>query len=227
MSEKFCLQWNDFKENIHAAFGRLRDDTEFADVTLVCEDGQLVEAHKVILAASSPVFQKILQEAKHPRPLVYLKGFQLEHLQTILDFLYFGEVNVYQENLDSFLAIAEELKLKGLSGQTSSDLVQKEETPLIPMPVKTTKELFTNRDSVHNVPAPNAATAAVERVSRALAIPDQMSGDLQALDEKVKSMMEKTENMIPAGKRADGKAKREQAALICKVCGKEGQSNVI
>ena len=49
--------------------GRLRDDKEFTDVTLVCEGGQLVEAHKVILAASSPVFEKILQDIKHPYPL--------------------------------------------------------------------------------------------------------------------------------------------------------------
>ena len=76
MSQKFCLQWNDFKENVHSAFGRLRDDKEFADVILACEDGQQIEAHKVILAASSPVFEKILRATKlHPHPLVYLRGF--------------------------------------------------------------------------------------------------------------------------------------------------------
>ena len=59
MSEKLCLQWNDFKENITASFGSLRRDEDFADVTLACEDGKQVEAHKVILSSSSPVFQKI------------------------------------------------------------------------------------------------------------------------------------------------------------------------
>ena len=58
MSEKLCLQWNDFKENVNSAFGRLRDDKEFNDVTLACEDGQQMEAHKVILAASSPIFEQ-------------------------------------------------------------------------------------------------------------------------------------------------------------------------
>ena len=52
MSEKLCLQWNDFQANIKSAFGNLRDDNDFTDVTLACEDGQQVEAHKVILAAS-------------------------------------------------------------------------------------------------------------------------------------------------------------------------------
>ena len=57
MSEKLCLQWNDFQENIKSAFGNLREDNDFTDVTLACEDGQQVEAHKVILASSSPFFQ--------------------------------------------------------------------------------------------------------------------------------------------------------------------------
>ena len=35
----------------------------------------------------------------------------------IVDFLYVGETNVYQENFDSFFAIAEELQLKGLKAQ--------------------------------------------------------------------------------------------------------------
>ena len=43
--EKLCLQWNDFKENVSPAFGDLRQDKELTDVTLVCEDGQQVEAH--------------------------------------------------------------------------------------------------------------------------------------------------------------------------------------
>ena len=73
--EKLCLQWNDFKENVFSAFGRLRADKDFADVTLACEDGEKIEAHKVILAASSPVFANILLENKNSHPLIFLKGF--------------------------------------------------------------------------------------------------------------------------------------------------------
>ena len=41
-------------DNVNSAFGNLIEDKDFSDVTLACEDGQQVEAHKVILAASSP-----------------------------------------------------------------------------------------------------------------------------------------------------------------------------
>ena len=121
MSEKLCLQWHDFKENLNHAFGRLRGDKEFTDVTLACEDGQQVEAHKVILVASSPFFEKMFQKNKHPHPLIYLRGFRSEDMAAILDFIYFGEANVNQDNLDSFLAIAEELKLQGLTGSEESE----------------------------------------------------------------------------------------------------------
>ena len=72
--EKLCLQWNDFRENVSSAFGDLRQDKEFTDVTLACEDGQQVEAHKVVLVVSSPFFQNILMENKHPHPLIYMSG---------------------------------------------------------------------------------------------------------------------------------------------------------
>ena len=40
---------------------------------------------------------------------------KFEELSAMLDFLYCGEANVYQEQLDSFLALAKELKLQGLT----------------------------------------------------------------------------------------------------------------
>ena len=47
-----------------------------------------------------------------------MRGLKFDDLLAIMDFLYRGEANVFHENLDSFLAIAEELQLKGLTGNT-------------------------------------------------------------------------------------------------------------
>ena len=91
MSEKLCLKWDDFQEDIKGVFGTLREDNDFTDVTLACDDGQQVEAHKVILAASSPFFQKILRRNKHPHPLIYMRGMKSEDLLAIVDFLYRGK----------------------------------------------------------------------------------------------------------------------------------------
>ena len=86
--EKLCLQWNDFKENISLAFGDLRQDKEFTDVTLACEDGQQVEAHKVVLIASSPFFLNLLKKNKHSHPLVFMRGVKYDDLIFIVDFLF-------------------------------------------------------------------------------------------------------------------------------------------
>ena len=205
MSEKLCLQSNNFNESVTSAFVRLRDDKEFADVTLACEDGQQMEAYKIFLASSST-------------------GFHLQDLASILDFLFFGKANVYQENLESFLAVAEELKLEGLVGQSSADLLRELEKHVKPEIVEQNRESLkrttTCRDNVINDKVTNAKTE--DKISRSLDIPNKFSGDLQALDKMVKSMMEKSLNLIPAGKQPNGSA-RHKSALICKVCGKEGE----
>ena len=123
-SEKLCLQWNDFQENLNSAFRELRSDTDLSDVTLVSEDGGQVEAHKVVLASSSPFFANLLKRNKHPHPLIFMRGVKEEVLLAIVDFLYNGEANVFQENLDSFLAVAEDLRLKGLTGPAEGNTSQ-------------------------------------------------------------------------------------------------------
>jgi len=121
-TEKFCLRWNDFETNISRAFRELREDKDFFDVTIACDDDQ-IEAHKVILSACSPFFRTVLKRNKHQHPLVYLKGVRYSDMLSVLNFMYHGEVNVAQEELNSFLSVAEDLKVKGLTqnGQTTGD----------------------------------------------------------------------------------------------------------
>ena len=140
MSEKLCLQWNDFKENAVTAFGSLREDNDFTDVTLACEDGKQFEVHKVVLANSSPFFQNILKKNKHIHPLIYMRGVKSDDLLAIVDFLYLGEASVYQENLGSFLTIAEELQLKGLMGKNNHNEEMQDKTLKMSAPKKVKKE---------------------------------------------------------------------------------------
>ena len=114
--EKFCLKWNEYENNISATFKALRGDDDFADVTLVSDENLQLEVHKIILAASSPFFSSLLRKNKRDdvHPLIYLRGVKDKELKTVVDFMYHGEVNVYQEDLQDFLTVAEELKLRGL-----------------------------------------------------------------------------------------------------------------
>ena len=217
--EKLCLKWNEFQENTISAFGTLKEDREFADVTLACEDGQQVEAHKVILASSSPFFLNLLKRNKHPHPLIYMRGLKSEDLIAMVDFLYYGEANVYQENLDSFLAVAEELQLKGLMGSNTD--TQPEEISSQTIPKKTTNKLEKQR--VH--PKKGAQLSDIESsvdkvddmppIDGTVAVSDYtVASNLQDLDGQIKSMMKVSDEMDEYN---NGIAK------ICKVCGKEGK----
>jgi len=141
-TEKFCLKWNDFEANISHAFRDIRDAKDFLDVTLVCEEDEQLQAHKVILSACSPFFRKILQRNPHQHPLLYLKGVKYADLQSVLNFMYHGEVNVAQDELNSFLAVAEELKVKGLTQNNSSSSNTKSSPP---PPAKSSRSV--DRDS--------------------------------------------------------------------------------
>ena len=116
-NEKLCLKWNDFQNIVQTSFGELRSDNDFTDVTLACEDGSL-KAHKVILSACSPFFKRLLKTHSHPQPLIFMRGIKSADLVAIVDFIYLGEANIFQEQLDIFLTLAEELELKGLNGSS-------------------------------------------------------------------------------------------------------------
>jgi len=118
-SEKFCLRWNDFETNISVAFRELREEKDFFDVTLACDDSQ-IQAHKVILSACSPFFRNVLRRNPHQHPLLYLKGVKYKDILSVLNFMYMGEVNVAQEELNTFLSVAEDLRVKGLTQNNSS-----------------------------------------------------------------------------------------------------------
>ena len=115
-SENLLLKWNEFQLNIGSTVKSLREDLELSDVTLVCEDGQQLEAHKVILMASSSFFWNLFKRNKHAHPLIYMRGMKYQDLMAVVDFIYHGEVNIHEENLNNFLSIAEDLNLKGLAG---------------------------------------------------------------------------------------------------------------
>ena len=116
MSEKFCLKWNDSQINWTKSLSDLRNDKESADVTLISDDKVKLSAHKILLSSCSNVFKFILKGSSHANPLLYLSGISSVNLGYLLDYIYFGEVNLFQDQLDSFLDSAQKLEIEGLLG---------------------------------------------------------------------------------------------------------------
>ena len=69
-----------------------------------------------MLSACSSYFKDLLRGISlWQHPVLVLKDVPFHDLQSILEFVYLGEVNVEQERLQSFLKTADLLQIKGLT----------------------------------------------------------------------------------------------------------------
>ena len=100
--------------NVSNAFKKLRKTENFYDVTIVSDDQQQVSAHKVVLASSSEYFKNILTSNTHSHPMLCLSGVNAGDIKNMLDFMYNGEIQIFQDDLDQFLEIAQRFHLEGL-----------------------------------------------------------------------------------------------------------------
>ncbi|XP_019773558.1 protein tramtrack, beta isoform isoform X2 [Dendroctonus ponderosae] len=113
--QQFCVRWNSYPSNLQSAFPKLLLSGHFVDVTLACESSML-KCHKVVLSACSTYFEKLLLTIPCKHPIIYLKDMKFQEMQSLVDFMYKGEVNVAQDDLPSLLKSAESLQIRGLSG---------------------------------------------------------------------------------------------------------------
>ena len=121
MSEKFCLKWNDFKSNVSNSFSLLRNEDYLHDVTIVTDDNEQTAAHKLVLSASSEYFKNIFKKNKHSHPLLCLEGVNSKDIRNVMDYIYNGELQIFQEYLDRFLNVAQRLKIEGLLAGSEDD----------------------------------------------------------------------------------------------------------
>ena len=218
-SEKLCLRWTDFKENTASAFGKLRNTSEFSDVTLVSEEGEKMEAHKVILAFSSPFFMELLSENKHPHPLIYMRGLKSDVLLALSEFLYFGRTNLVQEKLDEFLSLAAELKLKGLVRDEEQDNKGSSSKP------KTSNMKLVKKNPISEAVSSvetNIQTQLDTHTYANTKVEQAQNENNENLEAQVRSMISSSdESLRSAGMSGKG------MVHTCKVCGKRGENSNI
>ena len=130
MDESFILTKNNYEDSTKTIFKNLLKDVEFTDVTLALNDEKQVKGHKAILGASSSFFRKIFQQNAVANLVLYLKGISTKDMNSIMEFIYLGQTSVNKADLNTFLEVAEELKIEGLMqtdkasmSATNSDLV--------------------------------------------------------------------------------------------------------
>ena len=218
--EKLRLQWNGFRDNISSAFGDLRQGKDFTDVTLACEDGQQVEAHKVVLVASSPFFLDLLKRNKHPHTMIDMKGVKSEILIAMMDFFYLGEANFFQENLESFLKLAGKLQLKGLTlnqtereGKASQE--QDKKNPLI-------RSSLSNRILEQCIVKKEETELLEPKSERKVTMSNQASENTNKMKRNTWIMAQKVKSLMKSSDNSDPNSKSGSRTRICKICGQEG-----
>lgn len=131
-TQQYSLKWNNYISHLAYHFENLRTEEEFTDVTLCCE-GKKIKAHKIILSACSTYFRDVFKENPHPHPVIIFKNVKHNDLQSIIQFMYNGEVSVIQELLPTFLQTAELLQVRGLTDtnltESAKNLVAEEPRP--------------------------------------------------------------------------------------------------
>ncbi|XP_076634222.1 uncharacterized protein LOC143348175 isoform X3 [Colletes latitarsis] len=116
--QQYSLRWNDFHSSILSSFRHLRDEEDFVDVTLACDSSSFT-AHKVVLSACSPYFRSLLKANPCQHPIVILRDVASSDMESLLRFMYHGEVHVGQEQLAAFLKTAQMLQVRGLADVNS------------------------------------------------------------------------------------------------------------
>lgn len=137
--DNYSLRWNNHQSHILESFDALLQQNSLVDVTLVCSDRSL-RAHKVVLSACSPFFEKVFNDTPCKHPVIVLKDFRGWLVQAIVDFMYRGEISVPQEKLNQLIQAGESLQVRGLIGAVpytipiECDIGSPRETCISPMP---------------------------------------------------------------------------------------------
>ena len=252
VSEKFCLKWDDFRENVSTSFKDLRKDldVDFADITLACEDKQF-ELHKVVLASGCNFFRNILKKYKSTKPLIYMRGLKAKELEAVVDFLYNGQVNIFEEDLNNFLNLAREMEIKGLETVNSEESKQLNcKTPKVynSIQIKTSSTISHVKDrfSPNEVKHDNEIETESFNVSTPHILAKQYTStnmignidNIENYEETVNSMMERTDGIwtcIVCGKNTKSNSRGhlkdhvethiDGITHLCKICGKTYKSN--
>ena len=124
------MKWNDFQESISSSLGDLLHCADLQDVSLQCGH-QTLQCHRLVLAACSDWFRQIfktLSSSNTRHPVIVLWDAAARDMSLLLEFMYNGVVSVKQEHLNSFLALAERLSVRGLTQTEKSEESQQKQS---------------------------------------------------------------------------------------------------
>lgn len=132
--QTFCLRWNKYKTNLFQIIESLIRLECYVDCTIYVDNNVQFKAHRVVLAASSPFFQVMLKDAPQGHCSIIFPDVGEFEMQTLLEFIYAGEMSIAESKLPKIMEIAKMLEVKGLLDivdfKSISQLQQRAESPI-------------------------------------------------------------------------------------------------
>ena len=119
--DKFNLSLDaeEYTNHVQKTFHEMFKHQDLADITIICDDKNHFKAHKIVLSSWSPVFKSIISTLPSLGATVYLRGVKSREMETLLEFMYLGQANCFQDKIENVLAVAKNLEIKGLSENDS------------------------------------------------------------------------------------------------------------
>lgn len=111
------LVWDKHLQNIGELFKNLYEDDVLVDVIISCKDGNL-KAHKIVLSACSPYFQRIFSENPCKHPTIIMRGVTYIEMKKLLEYMYRGVVSLAVDSVNALIQIAFDLEIKGFENFT-------------------------------------------------------------------------------------------------------------
>lgn len=120
------LRWDIFASHLSSTLDYCYEKQHFVDLSLVCKNNVTFKCHKMILSATSGFFRRLLMKNDHPHPLIILHDIDHNDLKLILNFMYYGEIQVPESDVKRLLKIAQVFDIHGLkdiklTGQLNDD----------------------------------------------------------------------------------------------------------
>ena len=215
--QQLHLKWNDFQKNITLTFEELRQHSDFADVTLVSEDKQRIEAHKLILACGSDFFTAVLADNKNSHPLIYMRGTKAKVLASVVAFIYQGEVDLPENELDDFIQLATELKVKGVELPEESKKQFEE-----PSTSSSTREKLTTNEKFETAGCKIESTPKTTKPKKDISNFDEKTRDVDSSDENTTVVKFKEENPV-LEETIQSLLVRSGQGWSCSICGKSNR----
>ena len=107
-----------------------RGQNYLCDITLVANGGKEFKAHRNLLSAASPFFEKLLQSEMKEKEEGVIRFEDISELilADILEFIYTGSVEINETNATDLIIVAEYLLIEGLKTKSGRFLEQQQMT---------------------------------------------------------------------------------------------------